>query len=157
MWSVTTYLSLAQAVPSFKLQLETKVIRAVRHGSHVSGVDVETGADDRQLIDINPGGKVILASGTLPTPRTLWNSGIGRAEQIPPVARGETSVTLPQEFKWINLPVGEGVQDHPIVTLTCHTSSLPVLPSMALHQSVGERHRDVRSRRGAIRAIWPMT
>ncbi|KAK5948817.1 hypothetical protein OHC33_010241 [Knufia fluminis] len=128
---VTTYLPLAQSMPNFELQLETKVMRAVRNGSYVSGVEVETTAGNRQLINVNAGGKVILASGALSSPRILWNSGIGRSEQIQVVADGQTSVILPRESEWIDLPVGEGVQDHPIVTLKFQTGSLPALASAA--------------------------
>jgi len=128
---VTTYLPLAQSMSNFGLQLDTKVVRVVRNGSHVSGVEVETGAGVRQLINVKADGKVILASGALSTPRILWNSGIGRSEKIQIVADGETSVTLPDESEWIDLPVGEGVQDHPIVTLKFQTTSLPALPSIA--------------------------
>ncbi|KAL1304900.1 hypothetical protein AAFC00_003818 [Neodothiora populina] len=120
---VMTYLPHAQQFPNFKLQLHTKVIRAVRNGSYVSGVEVEGSKGARQIIKVNPGGKVILSSGSLSTPRVLFNSGIGPAAQIQTVQSGSTAVTLPSKAEWINLPVGQGIKDHPIITLKFKTNS----------------------------------
>lgn len=120
---VMTYLPHAQKYSNFKLQLNTKVIRAVRDGSRVLGVEVENSAGAREIIKINDGGKVILASGSLSTPRILFNSGIGPTAQIETVQSGNISVTLPPKTQWISLPVGEGIKDHPIVTLKFNTSS----------------------------------
>lgn len=120
---VMTYLPHAQQFENFKLALNTKVIRAVRNGSYVSGVEVETSAGARQIINVNAGGKVILASGSLSTPRILFNSGIGPASQIQTVQSGSTSVTLPSQAQWIDLPVGQGIKDHPIITLKFNTTS----------------------------------
>lgn len=117
-----TYLPLAQALGNFKLKLNTKVVRAVRSGSHVSGVEVETSNGQRELISIKSDGKVILAAGALSTPRILFNSGIGPADQISIVANGTTSVTLPPQNEWIDLPVGKGLKDHPIFSLKFTTS-----------------------------------
>ncbi|KAK6000563.1 hypothetical protein QM012_003809 [Aureobasidium pullulans] len=119
---VLTYLPLAQALPNFKLQLHTKVIRAVRNGSAVSGVEVEVDGQ-RQMINVNAGGKVILASGVFSTPRILFNSGIGPTDQLQIVAgSATTNVTLPSSSDWINLPVGQGIKDHVIVTLNFNTT-----------------------------------
>lgn len=117
-----SYLPFAKALDNFHLQLNTKVIRAVRNGSAITGVEVET-SSGRQIINVNAGGRVVLASGTLSTPRILFNSGIGPSAQIQTVQSGSTSVTLPSESDWINLPVGEGVKDHPIVVMKFNTTS----------------------------------
>jgi cellobiose dehydrogenase (acceptor) len=103
---------LAQAKSNFKLQLRTKVVRVVRSGSKVTGVEVETAPDVREIINLRPGGGVLLAAGVLSTPRVLFNSGIGRPEQINIVKSGKTKVKLPEERDWINLPVGLNVRDH---------------------------------------------
>ncbi|KAI0018443.1 GMC oxidoreductase [Xylariomycetidae sp. FL0641] len=110
---VRTYLPLAQARDNFKLQLNTKVVRAVRTGSTITGVEIEKD-DKRQIINVNPNGKVILAAGSMSTPRILFNSGIGPREQIQTVQTGSTAVTLPEEAAWIELPVGATIMDHPI-------------------------------------------
>ncbi|KAL8383241.1 hypothetical protein RB595_006812 [Gaeumannomyces hyphopodioides] len=116
---VRQYLPLAQAKSNFKLQLNTKVVRAVRTNSTITGVEVELPDGTRQIIKLaDPGtGKVVLASGALSTPRILFNSGIGPAKQLQTVANGTTHVTLPPRGSWIELPVGMGVKDHPIFTV----------------------------------------
>ncbi|KAH7092625.1 cellobiose dehydrogenase [Paraphoma chrysanthemicola] len=113
---VRTYLPLAAGLSNFKLQLHTKVIRAVRTKSAVTGVEVEDDAGQRQIINVNQGGKVILAAGAMSSPRILFNSGIGPTDQINIVKSGNTAVTLPAEEDWINLPVGF-VRDHVYINL----------------------------------------
>jgi cellobiose dehydrogenase (acceptor) len=120
---LTSYYPLAQAMADFKLSLNTKVIRAVRTGSTITGVEVETSIGARQIINLNTYGKVILASGAMSTPRILFNSGIGPAAQITTVKNGCSGVTLPDQANWIDLPVGKNLKDHPIFTLTFNTKS----------------------------------
>ncbi|KAH6639582.1 cellobiose dehydrogenase [Boeremia exigua] len=100
---VRTYLPLAERFPNFKLQLHTKVVRTVRTKSKITGVEVEDTTGKRSIVNINPGGKVILAAGALSSPRILFNSGIGPVDQI--------------NIDWIESPVGF-VQDHTIVIVT---------------------------------------
>jgi cellobiose dehydrogenase (acceptor) len=121
--TVKTYLPLAQKLPNFKLMMNTKVIRAVREGSSISGVEIESEAGQRVIYNVKAGGSVLLAAGALSTPRILYNSGIGPAKQLQTVATGSTRVTLPAEADWIDLPVGEEVKDHPIFTLKFNTST----------------------------------
>ncbi|GAB7349766.1 hypothetical protein MBLNU459_g0492t1 [Dothideomycetes sp. NU459] len=130
---VMTYLPSAKAVSSFELRLNTKVVRVVRNGSLISGVEVENSTGERQIISVKNGGRVILASGTLSTPRILFNSGIGPVDQIQTVASSSnvTNVTLPSESDWISLPVGQGVKDHPIVTVTFNSTTAVDFPSTA--------------------------
>ncbi|GJC85451.1 cellobiose dehydrogenase [Colletotrichum liriopes] len=129
---VRDYLPRAQALPNFKLQLNAKVIRAVRNGTTISGVEIETGKNVRQIVNLKSGGAAILAAGALSTPRILFNSGIGPKEQIQTVQSGSTQVTLPAEAQWIDLPVGENLKDHPIFTVNLQTkSSLISLASTA--------------------------
>jgi cellobiose dehydrogenase (acceptor) len=120
---VRTYLPFAQNLPNFKLMMNTKVIRAVRKGSSVTGVELETEAGQRVIYNVKAGGSVILAAGAMSTPRILFNSGIGPAKQLQTVASGSTGVTLPVEADWIDLPVGEEIKDHPIFTIKFNTST----------------------------------
>ncbi|KAJ4299097.1 hypothetical protein N0V90_004341 [Kalmusia sp. IMI 367209] len=119
---VRTYLPDAQKLSNFELMLNTKVIRAVRDGSAVSGVETETEAGARIIYNLNAGGKVLLSAGAMSTPRILFNSGIGPAEQIQTVADGTTGVTLPAQSQWIDLPVGAEIKDHVIFTLKFNTT-----------------------------------
>ncbi|KAG9717563.1 FAD/NAD(P)-binding domain-containing protein, partial [Aureobasidium melanogenum] len=120
---VLTYLPLAKSKKNFHIQLNSTVIRAVRESSFVTGVEVELLDGSRQIINVKTGGKVVLAGGALSTPRILINSGIGPADQIKTVQGGSVGVTLPEESEWIDLPVGKGLKDHPIVTLKFKTKS----------------------------------
>jgi cellobiose dehydrogenase (acceptor) len=121
--TVKTYLPLAQKLSNFKLMMNTKVIRAVREGSSITGVEIETEAGQRVIYNVKAGGSVLLAAGALSTPRILFNSGIGPEEQLKIVATGSSRVTLPAEADWIDLPVGEEVKDHPIFTVKFNTST----------------------------------
>ncbi|EFQ36273.1 GMC oxidoreductase [Colletotrichum graminicola] len=120
---IRDYLPRAQAMPNFKLQLNAKVVRAVRNGTTISGIEVETGKNTRQIINLKSGGAAILAAGALSTPRILFNSGIGPKEQIQTVKSGSVPVTLPAEAQWIDLPVGQNLKDHPIFTVNFQTKS----------------------------------
>jgi cellobiose dehydrogenase (acceptor) len=102
---------LAQAKSSFKLQLNTKVIRVIRNGPSITGVEVET-AQGREIINLRSGGSVLLAAGAMSTPRVLFNSGIGPSKQINIVKSGTANVKLPDERDWISLPVGVEMKDH---------------------------------------------
>lgn len=120
-WSITgnlragparTYLPAAQELDNFTLMLETKVIQVKRTGSSVTGILVELEDGSQQIINVNDGGKVVLAAGALSTPRILWNSGIGKSDALEIVQSGTTGVQLPDEADWIDLPVGHGLKDH---------------------------------------------
>ncbi|KAI5859240.1 FAD/NAD(P)-binding domain-containing protein [Durotheca rogersii] len=140
-----TYLPLAQSLKNFKLELHTKVIRAVRTNSTVTGVEVEV-SGGRETVNINPGGKVILASGAMSTPRILFNSGIGPTEQIEIVASGNTLVRLPERSAWIDLPVGKRIQDHPLWlttwNITGDAAQLPIVSEEVLKNPPEEMVED---------------
>lgn len=129
---VKDYLPLAQAKSNFKLSLNTTLVRVIRSNSTATGVEVELASGDRQIINLKSGGSVILAGGSLSTPRMLINSGIGPTEQIQTVQSGSVSVTLPDESEWIDLPVGKYMQDHPIFAVELTTKdTLDALASTA--------------------------
>jgi cellobiose dehydrogenase (acceptor) len=121
--TVKTYLPLAQKLPNFKLMMNKKVIRAVREGSSITGVEVEDENGMRVIYNIKAGGSVLLAAGAMSTPRLLFNSGIGPVEQLKTVVTGSSGVALPAEADWIILPVGNEIKDHPIFTLKFNTST----------------------------------
>ncbi|KAI0193465.1 FAD/NAD(P)-binding domain-containing protein [Astrocystis sublimbata] len=127
---VRTYLPLAQKLDNFKLELHTRVVRAVRTNSTITGVEVEVNGA-REIININPGGGVLLASGSMSSPRILFNSGIGPTEQIEVVEAGNTLVRLPERSEWIDLPVGKRIQDHPewttVWNFTGEAAELPIV------------------------------
>ncbi|KAF9774126.1 hypothetical protein IL306_007874 [Fusarium sp. DS 682] len=118
---VRDYLPLAQANNNFKLQLNTKVLRVIREGKAVTGIEVQSGPSTRQIINLKTNGAVVLAAGALATPRLLVNSGIGPAEQIEAVASGSQRIKMPAKDQWLDLPVGKGLKDHPIFTVKMKT------------------------------------
>ncbi|KAK2063560.1 GMC oxidoreductase [Colletotrichum caudatum] len=122
----------AEALPNFTLELHAKVLRAVRDGSLVTGVEVEHESGAREIINLAENGSLVLATGTHSTPRVLFNSGIGPAAQIGTVATGTTDVELPPRDQWIELPVGENLKDHAVATITFQTKiALAALPETA--------------------------
>ncbi|CAI7605809.1 unnamed protein product [Penicillium glandicola] len=118
---VRTYLPDAVKLDNFQLALQTKVIRLVRSGSHVTGVEIQTASGRFEIITVAPHGRVVLAAGALSTPRLLWNSGIGASAQIE--AAKKSGVAVPPKAQWIDLPVGVGLKDHPIFPIAFNTSA----------------------------------
>ncbi|KAH8648421.1 cellobiose dehydrogenase [Xylariales sp. PMI_506] len=125
---VKTYLPVVQDLENFQLSLNAKVVRAVRNGTWVSGVEIELEDGSYEIVNVTPStGKVILAAGSMSTPRILIYSGIGPSDQIELVP---SEIPLPDESEWIDLPVGKGIKDHPILTVTLGTkTSLTALAS----------------------------
>ncbi|KAH8759951.1 hypothetical protein F5883DRAFT_619315 [Diaporthe sp. PMI_573] len=132
-WSITnnlragparTYLPHAEELDNFTLKLGSKVIQVKRDGSSVTGVLVEAEDKSQQIINLNVGGKVVLAAGALSTPRILWNSGIGKSDALKIVQGGTTGVQLPDEADWIDLPVGHGLKDHAQAPLSFNIANL---------------------------------
>lgn len=118
-----TYMPYAQALDNFSLKLETKVIQVKRTGSSITGVLTQATDGSQQIINVNAGGKVILAAGALSTPRLLWNSGIGMDDALEIVQSGTSGVTLPDESDWISLPVGHNLMDHAQIPLQFTTAT----------------------------------
>ncbi|CAI7601025.1 hypothetical protein PCG10_003870 [Penicillium crustosum] len=118
---VRTYLPDAVKLDNFHLALRTKVIRLVRSGGHVTGVEIETASGRSEVISVAPHGRVVLAAGALSTPRLLWNSGIGGKTQIETAKK--SGVAVPPKAEWIDLPVGVGLMDHPIFPITFNTNA----------------------------------
>lgn len=123
--AVRTYLPLAQAKDNFALQLYTTAIRIIRTGSTITGVEVEdTNTGIRSVINVKRrSGRVILAVGSMTTPRLLINSGIGSTTSISIVQNGTANITLPPRAQWIQLPVGQEIKDHPIVNVYFNTTA----------------------------------
>ncbi|KAJ4024391.1 hypothetical protein NW752_002960 [Fusarium irregulare] len=122
----------AQALDNFNLQLHAKVLRVVRKGPIITGVEITHDDGSREIIKLSKGGSVILSSGTHSTPRILFNSAIGPKDQIRIVESGSTKIELPPVSQWIDLPVGQRLRDHPIVVMDFQTKEkLPALSGAA--------------------------
>ena len=123
---VRTYLPLTKNLPNFTLKLNTKVLRLVRSGSKVTGVEIQNPSGKTEIISTGPAGRVVLAAGSLSTPRVLFNSGIGPQAQIK-IAR-ISGVTVPPQRDWLNLPVGVGLKDHPMFVVNVQTKNDTIGP-----------------------------
>jgi len=110
---MATYLVEAKEQPNFTLMVNTTVNRVIRDGSEATGVEVEAFLPGGQCGDINlaSGGKVILSAGTFGTPKILFRSGIGPQDQLEIVKKAESDKMV-DEADFINLPVGENLDDH---------------------------------------------
>jgi cellobiose dehydrogenase (acceptor) len=133
---------LAEAKSTFKLKLNTKVIRVARNASRITGVEVETG-QGREMINLRPGGSVLLAAGVMSTPRILFNSGIGPSEQINIVKSGTAKVKLPDEGDWISLPVGLDIKDHSRYILNFNVTEGVATKSRTELMSPSEAEKDL--------------
>ncbi|KAH7028151.1 uncharacterized protein B0I36DRAFT_293101 [Microdochium trichocladiopsis] len=135
-------LDAAKARPCFSMQLNAKILRAVRSGKRVTGVEVERADGSREIIPLSNKGSLVLAAGTHSTPRVLFNSGIGPAAQIETVASGSTNIILPPREQWLDLPVGENLRDHAVASITLTTRpdvSLPVIPSTDITSPIQQK------------------
>jgi 5-(hydroxymethyl)furfural/furfural oxidase len=90
----------------------------VRGGAHVDTVVMGPGGRATgvrlaggELIPLNPGGEAIVAAGAVHSPAILMRSGIGPAEDL--AGLGIEVV--------VDLPVGRGLQDHPMVMVALPT------------------------------------
>lgn len=94
------------------------------------------------IINVNQGGKVILAAGAMSSPRILFRSGIGPSEQINIVKSGTTQITLPDESAWIESPVGF-VKDHTNLPLTFNATNGMKIMSQSDYTSPSELNIDL--------------
>lgn len=109
-----TYLVSAAARANFKLWMNTAVRRVLRNGSKITGVELAGGNGGYcGNVTLNEGGKVVLSAGTFGTTKILFRSGIGPASQLNVVKNSaQDGSTFIDQSQWINLPVGENLNDH---------------------------------------------
>ncbi|KAH9859347.1 hypothetical protein IAQ61_011128, partial [Plenodomus lingam] len=111
-----SYLVTALARKNFKLWTNTMVRRIVRTGGRATGVELENGIGGGGYcgtVNLNPGGRVILSGGAFGTTKVLFRSGIGPKDQLTIVKNSTIDgATFINESSWINLPVGQNLNDH---------------------------------------------
>lgn len=109
-----TYLVSAAARSNFKLWMNTAVRRVIRNGSKITGVELAGGNGGYcGNVTLNEGGKVILSAGTFGSTKILFRSGIGPTAQLNIVKNSaQDGPTFIDQSQWINLPVGENLNDH---------------------------------------------
>lgn len=109
-----TYLVTALARSNFKLWTNTAVKRVIRTNGKATGVELEGGAGGYcGNVTLNAGGRVILSAGTFGSAKLLFRSGIGPKDQLNVVkGSAQDGKTFIPEAQWINLPVGQNLNDH---------------------------------------------
>ncbi|KAI8933358.1 hypothetical protein NX059_009977 [Plenodomus lindquistii] len=111
-----SYMVTALARKNFKLWTNTMVRRIVRTGGKATGVELENGVGGGGYcgtVNLNPGGRIILSGGAFGTSKVLFRSGIGPKDQLTIVKNSAVDgATFIDEASWINLPVGQNLNDH---------------------------------------------
>lgn len=114
---VASYLRTAKARSNFKMVTNTLVTNLIRNGAQITGVRTDKG-----IYPLTTKGRVILAAGTYGTPRILFQSGIGPADQIALVqGNADAASRLPPSSQFITLPVGSNVSYNPSINVSLHT------------------------------------
>ncbi|WP_433701035.1 GMC family oxidoreductase [Nocardiopsis sp. CA-288880] len=109
------YLEPARGRRNLTIRGGSTVDRVLFDGDRAVGVEAVTGGvRAREHADL-----VVLSAGTVHSPAILLRSGIGPARQL-----RELGLAVRQD-----LPVGEGLQDHPMVGVTIPLSAEAALPS----------------------------
>jgi choline dehydrogenase-like flavoprotein len=111
--AAVAYLHPALGRPNLDLQTGAHVTRVLFDGVRAVGVEVDNGA---ALEEIRAEREVILSAGAYQSPQILLLSGVGPAADL-------ELVGLPQLHE---LPVGQGLQDHPSTWIT-YTTNEPSL------------------------------
>ncbi|KAJ9156097.1 Carbohydrate-binding module family 1 protein [Pleurostoma richardsiae] len=111
---MATYLVSAAQRRTFTLWMETAVKRIVRTGGHATGVELECNGNGYSgVVPLTPRtGRVIVAAGTFGTPKVLFRSGIGPADQLAIVQSSTDGPTMIANSSWIDLPIGYNLVDH---------------------------------------------
>jgi cellobiose dehydrogenase (acceptor) len=111
-----SYMVTALERKNFKLWTSTMARRIVRTGGKATGVELESGVGGTGYcgtVNLNPGGRVILAGGAFGSSKVLFRSGIGPKDQLNVVKNSAIDgPTFIKESDWINLPVGQNLNDH---------------------------------------------
>ncbi|CAE7185711.1 hypothetical protein CFE70_006339 [Pyrenophora teres f. teres 0-1] len=111
-----TYMVSALGRKNFKLWTNTMARRVIRTGGKATGVELESGVGGTGYcgtVNLNPGGRVILSGGAFGSSKVLFRSGIGPKDQLTVVKNSATDgSTMISESSWINLPVGQNLNDH---------------------------------------------
>lgn len=112
---MATYLVTATKRSNFNLWLNTAVKRVIREGGHIISVEVEAFRDGGYSGIVNvtaTSGRVVLSAGTFGSAKILLRSGIGPQDQLEIVKSSADGPTMIGNGSWINLPVGNNLDDH---------------------------------------------
>ena len=118
--AAVAFLHPALGRPNLKVVTDALATWILFDGERASGVEI---IRHGELQEIHAETEVILSAGAYNSPQLLLLSGVGPASDL-------AQLTIPVR---VDLPVGEGLQDHPIVMMSWHsdTEGLLAAPSPA--------------------------
>lgn len=143
---MATYLVEAVERKNFHLLINTTVTRVLRDGSEAIGVQVEANGPDGHTgtINLTPGtGRVILSAGVFGTFKILLRSGIGPQEQLSALAAANTTL-LPPRDQWLDLPVGENLDDGPNFYIGFAVPGIEYYPWEKLWNDTASNNPDIK-------------
>jgi len=120
------YVNPARDRPNLEVRGETFVRRVLFEDGRATGVEIQ-GAATTEVIDLAPGGEVVLSGGAINTPHLLALSGIGPRAELE-AAGVPVLVDSPG--------VGKGFTDHPDILLAWSARKLPKEHPKTLFESV---------------------
>jgi choline dehydrogenase len=121
--AAVAYLHPALGRPNLTLITGAHVNRVVFDGARATGVEIDR---DGEIQPVTAEREVILSAGTYQSPQILMLSGVGPAADL-------ALVGIPCAHE---LPVGQGLQDHPSTWIT-YTTSEPSLLSAESEENLG--------------------
>ncbi|KAG0643000.1 hypothetical protein HOY80DRAFT_1134116 [Tuber brumale] len=155
---LATYFETARARSNLHVVTNTAVRRVIRSGGYIRGVEVVATSSDGKTgrYSVTPStGKVILAAGAFGSPKILLRSGIGPPDQLEVVKASATDgPTMIDSSKWIKLPVGYNLQDHPSTDVVMSHPSVKDYDFFAAYNNPIPADRDLylNSRAGILAA-----
>jgi choline dehydrogenase-like flavoprotein len=108
--AAVAFLHPALGRPNLKVVTDALATRILFDGPRASGVEILC---QGELQEIHAETEVILSAGAYNSPQLLLLSGIGPAAELAPLM-------IPVR---VDLPVGEGLQDHPVVLMSWHSDT----------------------------------
>ncbi|MFY9972016.1 MAG: GMC oxidoreductase [Roseiarcus sp.] len=108
--AAVAFLHPALGRPNLKVVTDALATRILFDGPRASGVEI---IRHGELQEIHAETEVILSAGAYNSPQLLLLSGIGPASDL-------AQLMIPVR---VDLPVGEGLQDHPIVVMSWHSET----------------------------------
>ncbi len=116
--AAAAYLHPAMGRPNLKVIANAHATRILFDGKRASGVEISVGG---RLEEVHAGKEVILSAGAYNSPQLLLLSGVGPAADL-------AMLQIPVRE---DLPVGVGLQDHPMTLMTWFTDTETLMTALS--------------------------